>query len=67
VRKAIDAAGHPALLLVDTISLLASMDYPHDEWGVDVPVAGSQKGLMLPPGRSFTALSKKALAASERR
>ncbi len=65
VRKAIDAAGHPALLLVDTISSLASIDYRHDEWGVDVTVAGSQKGLMLPPGLSFNAVSEKALAASK--
>lgn len=64
VRRAIDAAGHPALLLVDTISGLASADYRHDEWGVDVTVSGSQKGLMLPPGISFNALSLKALAAS---
>ncbi len=64
VRKAIDDAGHPALLLVDTISSLASIDYRHDEWGVDVTVGGSQKGLMLPPGLSFNALSEKALAAS---
>lgn len=64
VRKAIDAAGHPALLMVDTISSLASVDYRHDEWGVDVTVAGSQKGLMLPPGLSFNAVSEKALAAS---
>ncbi|SDD17883.1 pyridoxal-phosphate-dependent aminotransferase family protein [Paraburkholderia lycopersici] len=66
VRRAIDAAGHPALLLVDTISGLASADYRHDEWGVDVTVSGSQKGLMLPPGISFNAVSAKALAASER-
>jgi alanine-glyoxylate transaminase/serine-glyoxylate transaminase/serine-pyruvate transaminase len=65
VRKAIDAAGHPALLMVDTISSLASIDYRHDEWGVDVTVGGSQKGLMLPPGLSFNALSEKALAASK--
>lgn len=65
VRKAIDAAGHPALLLVDTISSLASIDYRHDEWGVDVTVGGSQKGLMLPPGISFNAVSDKALAASK--
>lgn len=65
VRKAIDAAGHPALLLVDTISSLASIDYAHDEWGVDVTVAGSQKGLMLPPGLSFNAVSDKALAAAK--
>jgi alanine-glyoxylate transaminase/serine-glyoxylate transaminase/serine-pyruvate transaminase len=63
-RRAIDAAGHPALLLVDTISSLASMDYRHDEWGVDVTVGGSQKGLMLPPGLSFNAVSEKALEAS---
>ena len=63
VRKAIDAARHPALLLVDTISSLGSIDYRHDEWGVDVTVGGSQKGLMLPPGLSFNALSGKALAA----
>ena len=60
VRKAIDAANHPALLMVDTISSLASIDYRHDEWGVDVTVAGSQKGLMLPPGLSFNAVSEKA-------
>jgi len=65
VRKAIDAARHPALLLVDTISSLASIDYRHDEWGVDVTVGGSQKGLMLPPGLSFNAVSAKALAASK--
>ena len=64
VRRAIDAAGHPALFMVDTISSLASIDYRHDEWGVDVTVAGSQKGLMLPPGLSFNAISAKALAAS---
>ncbi len=64
VRKAIDAAGHPALLMVDTISSLASIDYRHDEWGADVTVSGSQKGLMLPPGLSFTAVSDKAMAAS---
>ena len=63
VRKAIDAANHPALLLVDTISSLGSIDYRHDEWGVDVTVGGSQKGLMLPPGLSFNALSDKAIAA----
>ncbi len=65
VRKAIDRAGHPALFMVDTISSLASIDYRHDEWGVDVTVAGSQKGLMLPPGLSFNALSDKALAAGK--
>ena len=65
VRRAIDATRHPALFLVDTISSLASIDYRHDEWGVDVTVGGSQKGLMLPPGLSFNALSAKALAASK--
>ena len=64
LRRAIDATGHPALLLVDTISSLASMDYRHEEWGVDVTVGGSQKGLMLPPGLSFNAISDKAIAAS---
>ncbi|RQN37629.1 pyridoxal-phosphate-dependent aminotransferase family protein [Paraburkholderia tropica] len=64
VRRAIDAAAHPALLMVDTISGLASADYRHDEWGVDVTVSGSQKGLMLPPGISFNAVSQKAVAAS---
>jgi alanine-glyoxylate transaminase / serine-glyoxylate transaminase / serine-pyruvate transaminase len=64
VRRAIDAAGHPALLMVDTISGLACTDYRHDEWGVDVTVSGSQKGLMLPPGISFNALSPRALEAS---
>ena len=66
VRAALNRAGHPALLLVDTISSLASMDYRHDEWGADVTVAGSQKGLMLPPGLSFNAVSEKALAASRK-
>ena len=65
VRKAIDRARHPALYMVDTISSLASIDYRHDEWGVDVTVAGSQKGLMLPPGLSFNAMSDKALAAAK--
>ena len=65
VRKAIDRVKHPALFMVDTISSLASIDYRHDEWGVDVTVAGSQKGLMLPPGLSFNAVSEKALAASK--
>ncbi|HEU4377936.1 MAG TPA: aminotransferase class V-fold PLP-dependent enzyme [Hyphomicrobiaceae bacterium] len=65
VRRAIDAAKHPALLMVDTISSLASIDYRHDEWGVDVTVSGSQKGLMLPPGLSFNAVSDKALAATK--
>ena len=64
MRRAIDAAGHPALLLVDTISGLACADYRHDEWGVDVSIGGSQKGLMLPPGISFNALSPKAIEAS---
>ncbi len=64
VRRALDEVGHPALLLVDTISSLGSIDYRHDEWGVDVTVAGSQKGLMLPPGLSFNCISEKALAAS---
>jgi alanine-glyoxylate transaminase/serine-glyoxylate transaminase/serine-pyruvate transaminase len=65
VRKAIDRAGHPALLLVDTISSLGSIDYRHDEWGVDVTVGGSQKGLMLPPGLSFNAVSEKARKAAK--
>jgi alanine-glyoxylate transaminase/serine-glyoxylate transaminase/serine-pyruvate transaminase len=64
VRAAIDRTGHPALFFVDTISSLASIDYRHDEWGVDVTVGGSQKGLMLPPGLAFNAVSEKALAAS---
>lgn len=65
IRKAIDTAGHPALFMVDTISSLASVDYRHDEWQVDVTVSGSQKGLMLPPGLSFNAVSEKALTASK--
>src|ERR1700735_4181465 len=65
IRKAIDAAGHPALFLVDTISPLASADYRHDEWGVDVTVGGAQKGLMMPPGMSFNAVSEKALHAAK--
>lgn len=65
VRKAIDRANHPALFMVDTISGLASLEYKHDEWGVDVTVSGSQKGLMLPPGLSFNAASAKALAANK--
>ena len=65
VRAAIDRAAHPALLMVDTISSLASIDYRHDEWRVDVTVAGSQKGLMLPPGLSFNAIGAKALAATK--
>ena len=64
IRRAIDAAGHPALLLVDAVSSLGSIDLRHDEWGLDVTLAGSQKGLMLPPGLSFNAISEKALAAS---
>ena len=64
IRAAIDEANHPALLLVDTISSLASIDYRHDEWGVDVTVGCSQKGLMLPPGLGFNAVSEKALAAA---
>jgi alanine-glyoxylate transaminase/serine-glyoxylate transaminase/serine-pyruvate transaminase len=66
VRSAIDEANHPALLLVDTISSLGSIDYRHDEWRVDVTIAGSQKGLMLPPGLGFNAISAKALAAADR-
>jgi alanine-glyoxylate transaminase / serine-glyoxylate transaminase / serine-pyruvate transaminase len=65
VRRAIDSARHPALLMVDTISSLGSIDYKHEEWGVDVTVGGSQKGLMLPPGLGFNALSDKAIAASK--
>ncbi|MBO0740717.1 MAG: aminotransferase class V-fold PLP-dependent enzyme [Hyphomicrobiaceae bacterium] len=65
VRRALDAARHPALLMVDTISSLASIDYHHDEWGVDVTVGGAQKGLMLPPGLGFNAVSDKALAAAK--
>ncbi len=64
VREAIDRTGHPALYLVDTISGLGSIDYRHDEWRVDVSISGSQKGLMMPPGLSFNAISRKALAAS---
>jgi alanine-glyoxylate transaminase/serine-glyoxylate transaminase/serine-pyruvate transaminase len=66
VRKAIDAAGHPALLMVDSISGVGSADLRHDEWGIDVTVAGSQKGLMLPPGIGFNAVSPKALEASRK-
>jgi len=65
IRKAIDRANHPALLLVDTISSLASIDYRHDEWKVDVTVGCSQKGLMLPPGLGFNAISEKALTLSK--
>ena len=65
VREAMDRSGHPALLMVDTISSLGSIDYRHDDWGVDVTVGGSQKGLMLPPGLGFNAVGPKALKASE--
>ena len=65
IRQAIDGAGHPALLLVDAVSSLGSIDYRHDEWQVDVTVSGSQKGLMLPPGLGFNAVSEKALAAGK--
>ncbi len=65
IRQAIDRAGHPALLMVDAVSSLASIDLRHDEWGLDVTLAGSQKGLMLPPGLSFNAISQKALAAAK--
>ena len=65
VRKAMDSAGHPALLMVDAVSSAGSVDYQQDEWGVDVTIAGSQKGLMLPPGLGFNVLSEKALAASK--
>jgi alanine-glyoxylate transaminase / serine-glyoxylate transaminase / serine-pyruvate transaminase len=65
IRAAMNRVVHPALLLVDTISSLASINYRHDEWGVDVTVGGSQKGLMLPPGLSFNAISEKAFAASQ--
>ena len=65
VRKALNRTKHPALLMVDTISGLASMEYEHDAWGIDVSVGGSQKGMMLPPGLSFNAVSEKALAASK--
>jgi len=65
IRKSIESAKHPALFMVDTISSLASLDYRHDEWGVDVTVAGSQKGLMLPPGLSFNCISAKALEAAK--
>lgn len=65
IRRAIDAARHPAMLFVDTISSLASIPYAHDDWGVDVTVGGSQKGLMLPPGLSFNAVSERAIRASQ--
>ena len=64
VRKALNRTNHPALLMVDTISGLASLEYEHDAWGIDISVGGSQKGMMLPPGLSFNAVSEKALAAS---
>ena len=66
IRKVMDHTGHNALLMVDTISSLASIDYEHDKWGVDVTICGSQKGLMLPPGLSFNAISKKALKANKK-
>lgn len=66
VRRALDQAGHPALLIVDTISSLALIDYRHDEWGVDVTICSSQKGLMLPPGLAFNVVSEKALLASQK-
>ncbi len=66
VRQAIDAAGHPALLIVDVISSFCSSDYRHDEWGIDVCIGGSQKGLMLPPGLSFNALSERALEVAKK-
>src|SRR5207245_8663320 len=65
IRKAMDRAGHQALLLVDTISSLGSIDFRHDEWGVDVTIGCSQKGLLLPPGLGFNAISEKALSASK--
>jgi alanine-glyoxylate transaminase / serine-glyoxylate transaminase / serine-pyruvate transaminase len=65
VRKALDRSKHPALLMVDTISGLASLEYEHDAWGIDVSVCGSQKGMMLPGGLGFNAISEKALAASK--
>jgi alanine-glyoxylate transaminase / serine-glyoxylate transaminase / serine-pyruvate transaminase len=65
IRQAMDAVRHPALLMVDAVSSLGAMDFRHDEWGVDVTVSGSQKGLMLPPGLSFTAVSQKAIAATK--
>jgi alanine-glyoxylate transaminase/serine-glyoxylate transaminase/serine-pyruvate transaminase len=66
VRRAIDAAKHPALLMVDVVSSLGSVDYRHDEWGVDVAIGGSQKGMMLPPGLAFNAISARALEAGKR-
>ena len=64
LRRAMDAVDHPALLIVDAVSSLASIEFRQDEWQVDVTVTGSQKGLMLPPGLSFNAISEKALAAN---
>ena len=66
VRTAIDRANHPALFMVDTSSGLASLEYAHDEWVVDVTISGSKKGLMLPPGLSFNAVSKKTMAANKK-
>jgi alanine-glyoxylate transaminase / serine-glyoxylate transaminase / serine-pyruvate transaminase len=66
IRRAIDDARHPALLMVDTVSSLGSLDYRHEEWGVDVTISGSQKGMMLPPGLGFNAVSQKAIAASQK-
>ena len=66
VRQAMDEARHPALLMVDTVSSLGSIDYRHDEWGVDVAIGGSQKGMMLPPGLAFNAISERAIEASKR-
>src|SRR5690606_32247842 len=65
IRRAIDAAGHPALYMIDTISSLMSFDFRMDEWGVDVAVGGSQKGLMLPPGLSFNGISRRAMEATQ--
>src|SRR5207253_6648922 len=65
VRRAIDEANHPALLLVDAVSSLGAIDYRHEAWGVDVTISSSQKGMMLPPGLGFNAISAKALAASD--
>src|SRR5207247_5757497 len=65
IRRAMNVLRHPALLIVDTVSSLACMDYRHDEWEVDVAVCGSQKGLMVPPGLSFNAISEKALSANK--
>src|SRR5258708_12668771 len=65
VRKIMDRVKHPALLMVDTISGLGSLEYEHDAWGIDVSVAGSQKGLMLPPGLGFNAVSENAIAVAK--